>query len=356
MLRSILTAALLLTTLSSFAEEVQWQEPNGFDQASSSIPKGTVTRSLGYPTRYQERKFSIYTPPGYSKTRAEKYPVLYLHHGIGGNEVVWSGQGQYPEGDADKVMDYLYAQEDLGVVPMIVVMPMGNMEGTNGDAWQNFEAVLMEDLVPYIEENYNGSSDPDQRAIAGLSMGAGQSLNFGYKNPDFFTWIGAFSPAPNTIGASQTIKDINAVKNNIHLHYFGAGLGSGDGMFLSNARNYHNYLQQQGINENLYLQLEPGLNHERNNWNRQLHQFAQRIFQGITSTIQPELARISPSKAAPLTIQKAMMLGNGNSPRGMQIFRSGAGSATTQIFSLNGRAIGTVYQLRTGTPAIQAGK
>jgi enterochelin esterase-like enzyme len=353
MIRILLTAALLLPVLGSFAEEVQWTEPNGFDQASPNIPKGTVSNVINYQTsKYGSRQCRVYTPPGYSKTRSEKYPILYLHHGIGGNQDAWTSQNGQAEGNADKIMDFLYAQNDLDVVPMIVVMPMGNMTNTSGDAWQNFESVLINDLAPYIEENYNGSSDPNLRAIAGLSMGAGQSLNFGYKNPKVFTWIGAFSPAPNTIGAAQTIKDIDAVKENVHLAYFGAG--TAESMYLNNARNYHNYLKQNGVSP-LYLQIEQGLNHERNNWNRQLHQFAQRIFQGITKTVKPDIADVAQSGVTPLAIQRAIMVGNGNSPWGMRIVRSNGG-IDRKVFTLNGRTTGTVYQLRAGIPAVRAGK
>ena len=347
MIREILAATLLLPALNLFAEEVQWQEPNGFDQASSSIPKGTVSNVINYPTsKYNDRQCRVYTPPGYSETRSEEYPVLYLHHGIGGNQDAWTSMNGQAEGNADKVMDYLYAQSDLNVVPMIVVMPMGNMTGTSGDAWQNFEDVLINDLAPYIEENYNGSSDPNMRAIAGLSMGAGQSLNFGYKNPDVFTWIGAFSPAPNTISASQTIRDMDAVKENVNLAYFGAG--TAESMYLNTARTYHDYLDQNGVSP-LYLQIEQGLNHERNNWNRQLHQFAQRIFQGITKVAQPELAKMEPTQLAPLSIQKMVVVRNGfnMAPWGMQVVRNRAGSSTPQIFSLNGRALPGRGILRT---------
>lgn len=343
MVRNIVASVLLLSAFTGFTEEVRWAPPpNDFTSASPSIPKGTITRSLEYSCRYQKRKFSIYTPPGYSKTRAEKYPVLYLHHGIGGNEVAWSGQGSN-EGNADRIMDYLYAQDNLDVVPMIVVMPMGNMEGTSPDAWQNFEAVLIEDLAPYIEANYNGSSDPNMRAIAGLSMGGGQTLNFGYKNPHFFTWIGSFSPAPNTKAAQTTITDMDAVKNNVHLNYIAVGT-SEDAIFQNQARNYHNYLNQNGVSP-LYLQWEQGLGHERNNWNRQLYHFAQRLFKGITPTVKPELARISQTRTSPLTIQRRIMLGSGNSYRGMQIFREEADNAVTRIFSLDGRTAGTVYRI-----------
>jgi S-formylglutathione hydrolase FrmB len=237
-------------------------------------------------------------------------------------------------------MDFLYAQEDLSVTPMIVVMPMGNMTGTSGDTWQNFEDVLINDLAPFIEENYNGSPDPDMRAIAGLSMGGGQTLNFGYGNPEVFTWIGAFSPAPNTIAPGQNISDIDVVKENVHLNFLAAGSASGDAQCLSTARTYHNYLEENGVT-NLYLQVEQGLGHERENWDRQLHHFAQRIFKGITKVERPKLAQREPSKTVPLSIQTSIRFNNctGLTSSTMNVVRSGTGISKPQIFTLDGRLV-----------------
>lgn len=335
MFYKILSVSLALFTMNAFAEEVKWTVPDGFDKASASIPKGTLTASIGYNTQYGERKVRIYTPPGYSATRAEKYPVLYLHHGIGGNENAWTSNNGQAEGYADKVMDYLYAQKDLNVIPMIVVMPMGNMTNTSGDAWQNFERVLIDSLTHYVEKNYNASSDPNMRAIAGLSMGGGQTCNFGYKNPKFFTWIGAFSPAPNTIAAATTIKDIAAVKANVHLAYFGAGTNEQD--YLGRARTYHDYLNQNGVKP-LYLNVVSNLGHERDNWDRQLHQFAQRIFKGITTVSQ-----VAPFKMVPVADRSALLVRD-LSPASwtMNIVRSGSELAGVQVFSLNGRTVATM--------------
>jgi enterochelin esterase-like enzyme len=332
MFLKILTATLMLPALCIFAEEVKWQVPTGFDQASSSIPKGTVSAVINYPTRnYQNRACRVYTPPGYSATRAEKYPVMYLHHGIGGNQDAWTSMNGQAEGNADKVMDFLYAQANLNVTPMIVVMPMGNMTGTSGDAWQNFEDVLINDLAPYIEKNYNASSSATMRAIAGLSMGGGQTLNFGYKNPTVFNWMGAFSPAPNTIAAATTIKDMAAVKANVRMAYFGAG--TGESGYLNTARTYHNYLNQNGVTP-LYLNIVDNLGHERDNWNRQLHQFAQRIFKGTTG-----IAQMEPVKMVSVSDRQAILIRNGYSltPWTINVVRTGTGLSTPQIFSLDGR-------------------
>ena len=341
-IRIFTTGILLFSASTIFSEEVRWPAPpGGYASTSPGIPKGTLTGVLEYPSKYGDRNCRIYTPPGFSQTRTEKYPVLYLHHGIGGNENAWTSNAGHQEGYADRVMDYLYAHEEYETVPMIVVMPMGNMTGTDNDTWQNFEEVLINDLAPYIEENYNASSDLNMRAIAGLSMGGGQTLNFGYKNPDVFTWIGAFSPAPNTIAPAENIRDIEAVKTNVHLYYFAAGTKSDDAQCLSTARNYHDYLGQQGVDENIYLQVEEGLGHERENWNRQLHHFAQRLFKGITKVAQPEIAVMKMTTKAPVTIQKAVLVGNSFTPwsSGILVIHSGTGVSQERSFKLDGRAL-----------------
>ncbi len=319
---------LLFSALKISAEEVAWPvPPTGFNQAGANIPKGTVSARIMYPTRnLQTRACKVYTPPGYSATRAEKYPVLYLQHGIGGNENAWTAsQTDGQEGNADKVMDYLYAQASLNVTPMIVVMAMGNMTGASGDAWQAFEDVLMNDLAPYIQSNYNASSDASMRALAGLSMGGGQTLNIGYKNPTFFNWLCAFSPAPNTTGAGTTMNSaakISAVKNNVKLAFLSAG--TAESGYLNTARSYHNFLQTNAISP-LFLQVEQGLNHEPKNWNRQLYNFAQRIFKGGTSAIQ-----ITPKK------NKKSLMREHNSTLLLSRFTE---AGTIRIFSLDGKAL-----------------
>src|SRR6476469_5807301 len=93
MYHKLFTACLtLIPALGVFAVEVKWPvPPAGFNQASASIPKGTVSAKINFPTRtLQQRACKVYTPPRYSATRAEKYPVLYLQHGIGGNENAWT--------------------------------------------------------------------------------------------------------------------------------------------------------------------------------------------------------------------------------------------------------------------------
>ncbi len=186
----------------------------GFDARRADIARGKVdtveydSRSVG-----AKRKMLVYTPPGYSKDR--KYPVLYLLHGIGDDETGWQQKGS-----ADVILDNLIA--DKKIVPMIVVMPNGRAAAdvsirTPWDkqfpAFAAFENDLLKDVIPYVEAHYAVQADRAHRALAGLSMGGGQSLNFGLKHPDTFAWVGGFSSAPNTKPSSELLKDPAALKN-----------------------------------------------------------------------------------------------------------------------------------------------
>ncbi len=251
--------------------------PRGFDTVNPDIPHGTVEASLSYPTRqYGEQKVTIYTPPGFSQD--ETYPVMYLHHGIGGNEVAWVGRGSN-EGNADNVMDYLYS-EDLAV-PMIVVMPDGNTKGA-ADGFSAHGDVLLNDLIPWVEDNYPVKSDPDWRAISGLSMGGGQTFNFGFPNTDVFHYIGPYSAAPNTQQPQQTIPDVDKVRQNVRLIFIACG--SADGL-IGNSENYHNFLDQNNV-EHIW-QIEPNGGHDKTVWNRSLFNFAQRIFLDLDAAGDP---------------------------------------------------------------------
>lgn len=173
----------------------------GYDQEREGIERGKITM-IEYPsaTVGNTRKARVYTPPGYSST--EKYSALYLLHGIGGDEDEW-----YTHGTPQIILDNLNADHKLK--PMIVVLPNGRAmlnDRAEGDifapdkleAFAIFESDLLNDLIPYIEANYSVLTDREHRALAGLSMGGGQSLNMGLNNLDRFAWVGAFSAAPNT--------------------------------------------------------------------------------------------------------------------------------------------------------------
>jgi MYXO-CTERM domain-containing protein len=244
--------------------------PQGFDAKSNDIPHGKVDESVSYSTRnYGMKKVSVYTPPGY--TTGTKYPVMYLHHGIGGNEVSWLGKGSN-EGNADNVMDYLYSKQLAK--PMIVVMPNGKMDGADDFArFANWEDVLLKDLIPWVEKTYSAATDADHRAISGLSMGGGQTFNFGFPHTDVFHYIGPYSAAPNTKPPAQTIPNVATVKQNVKVIFISCG--DQDGL-INNSENYHKFLNDNSVDH--VWQIEPGQGHTKTVWNRSLYNFAQRIF------------------------------------------------------------------------------
>jgi enterochelin esterase-like enzyme len=180
----------------------------GFDSRRDGIERGKLeTIEYGSKTVGAIRKAQVYTPPGYSAE--QKYPVLYLLHGIGGTELEWTRGGV-----ANVVLDNLYA--DKKAVPMIVVLPNGRAAKDltardpipkQSPAFAAFEQDLLKDLIPIIEQNYAAKTDRESRALAGLSMGGGQSLNFGLAHLDTFAWVGGFSSAPNTKRAGDLVKD-----------------------------------------------------------------------------------------------------------------------------------------------------
>ncbi len=165
------------------------------------------------------RKMYVYTPPGY--TTARKYPVLYLLHGIGGDETEWQRFAS-----PGVMLDNLIA--DGRATPMIVVMPNGRAQVNDraeGDimaaapAFATFERDLLDDVIPAIESRYAASAAREERALAGLSMGGGQTLNFGLAHLDRFAWLGAFSSAPNTKPPADLVPDPAAVTRQLRLFY-----------------------------------------------------------------------------------------------------------------------------------------
>src|SRR5919201_5614153 len=198
--------------------------PEGFDKKRDGIDRGKLeTVEYDSKTVGVTRKARVYTPPGYTKDKT--YPVLYLLHGIGGDE------GEWPRGGApDVILDNLYA--DKKAVPMIVVMPNGRAATDvtardpipkQGPAFAAFEKDLLTDLIPFIEKNYSVKTDRESRAVAGLSMGGGQSLNLGLNNLDTFAWVGGVSSAPKTKPPADLIKDHAEAAKKLRLLYIACG-------------------------------------------------------------------------------------------------------------------------------------
>jgi MYXO-CTERM domain-containing protein len=172
-------------------------------------------------------------------------------------------------------MDYLYAKRLA--VPMIVVMPDGAIRPItdNFAAYAAHEDSLLYDLIPWVEASYSAAADADLRAIAGLSMGGGQTINFGFPHTDVFHAIGPFSAAPNTKTPAETIPDPTVVSRDVKVIFISCG---DQDRLLSYSQTYHDFLDQNGI-IHLY-QIESNEGHTWTVWNRSLYHFAQRIFGG----------------------------------------------------------------------------
>jgi enterochelin esterase-like enzyme len=274
---ALLVAIAMLTASPAFAQArpnpTLAAAPTGFDVRRDGVARGRVERiEFDSSVTGNKRPAMVYTPPGYSAER--KYPVLYLLHGIGGNENHWTQFGA-----ADAILDNLIAESKA--MPMIVVMPNGRASnepstafgrggrggarggaavpqtaggaagggrgagmGVEFEAYAAFERELLKDLIPFIEARYSVNSDRTQRALAGLSMGGGQSLNFGLANLDTFAWVGGFSSAPNTQQPAQLVPNPAAVKEKLKLLW--VSCGNEDSLF-NISEGVHNYLTERGV-------------------------------------------------------------------------------------------------------------
>jgi enterochelin esterase-like enzyme len=267
--------------LFSNGQPVFKEAPKDFDRVREDIPHGKIdTIQYESKTVGTTRRALIYTPPGYSKKK--KYPVLYLLHGIGGDEKEWLNGG-HPQ----VILDNLYAENKIE--PMIVVMPNGRamkddraggnvFDSAKVRAFATFEQDLLNDLIPYIEKTFPVIGHADSRAIAGLSMGGGQSLNFGLANPDKFAWIGGFSSAPNTKRPEQLLPNPDEAKKKIKLLWISCG--DADGLITFSKRT-HDYLYQKGIPHIYYI--EPGV-HDFKVWKNGLYMFSQFLFRKVDAS------------------------------------------------------------------------
>jgi len=220
-----------------------------------------------------KRKVNVYTPPGYDPSK--KYPVLYLLHGIGGDETEWLRFAS-----PNLLLDNLLA--DGKAQPMIVVLPNGRAQkddrpGPNAmataPAFAVFERDLLDDLIPAIEKRYAAKTDRESRAVAGLSMGGGQSLNFGLGHLDTFAWVGGFSSAPNTKRPEQLVPDAEATKAKLKLLYLSCG--NKDGL-IGISQGVHRFLKEKGVP---HLWNVDSNAHDPTHWKNNLYYFLQKVFQ-----------------------------------------------------------------------------
>ncbi|TMI66406.1 MAG: esterase [Bacteroidetes bacterium] len=271
-------ANVLLVNISVHSQEPVKPGQPGFDVLRDSIAHGNIDTII-YKSKTVDtiRRTLIYTPPGYSKKN--KYPVLYLLHGIGGDEKEWLNGGK-----PQVILDNLYAQGKIE--PMIVVLPNGRamkndraggniMALDKVQAFATFEKDLLNDLIPFIEKKYSVFTDREHRAIAGLSMGGGQSLNFGLGNLDKFAWIGGFSSAPNTKPPQELVPNAEVAREKIKLLFISCGASDG---LISFSKRTHDYLQQNNV-PHIYF-IEPGV-HDFKVWKNGLFMFSQLIFKPV---------------------------------------------------------------------------
>jgi len=247
--------------------------PAGFDARRDEIAHGKVEMSeYESKTVGTKRKMQVYTPPGYSNDK--KYPVLYILHGIGGDETEWQ-RFAHP----DVLLDNLIA--DGKAVPMIVVMPNGRAQkddraGPNAmataPAFAVFERDLLDDVIPAIQSRYSVYTNRENRALAGLSMGGGQSLNFGLTHLDTFAWIGGFSSAPNTKKPADLMPDPVSAKGKLKLLWLSCG--NKDGL-IGISQGMHVFLKEKGVP---HIWNVDANGHDATHWRNNLWLFAQHLF------------------------------------------------------------------------------
>jgi enterochelin esterase-like enzyme len=253
--------------------QVYPEPPAGIDENRPDIPHGKL-EMIEYDSKTvgTRRKMQVYTPPGYSPDK--KYPVLYLLHGIGGDETEWERAAK-----PSLLMDNLLAEGKT--VPMILVMPNGRAQKNDraegnvflsAPAFAAFEQDLLQDVIPAIEARYSVQADRGHRGLAGLSMGGGQSLNFGLAHPDTFAWVGAFSSAPNTKPPSELMTDPKAVRQNLKLLWLSCG--NKDGL-IRISQGVHAYLKEQKIP---HVWNVDGHAHDGTEWRNNLYYFLQHVF------------------------------------------------------------------------------
>ncbi len=231
------------------------------------------------PTLGLNRRMFVYTPYGY-ETSNEKYPVLYLLHGAGGDEDAWSTMGR-----ARQILDNLI--EKGLAVPMICVMPNGNpnqmaakttllpegefdfRDSTKRNIYVNS---IVKDIVPYIEKNYRVIADPDHRAIAGLSMGGGHTIAAANEYPGFFQYI-----CPLSMGLWGEQPDVDAklqALNKAGYKLYWLACGNKDFLWEA-AKKLDAKLTENGLKHTFYVS-DGG--HTWSNWRLYLTEFAPLLF------------------------------------------------------------------------------
>jgi enterochelin esterase-like enzyme len=245
--------------------------------AVKDVPHGDV-RVCTYHSKVAEgwRRVLVYTPPDYDRKPDARYPVLYLQHGAGESERAWTMQGR-----AAVILDNLIAAGKAP--PMLVVMENGyaTSPGQPHAVIQRpdqdrFPALVVNDLVPFIDGKFRTKPDRESRAVAGLSMGGGQAMRIGLGHLDRFARVGSFSGAMRDFDLDKAyggaLRDASAANGRIRLLWIGCG--TEDNLHKS-GREIHEKLTQHGIRHEWVD--GPGA-HEWQVWRHHLRDFASRLF------------------------------------------------------------------------------
>lgn len=264
----VMMAFSWVTATSISAATLPELPPSGFDSNKSNVSHGTIQYINYYSNATKNtRRAKIYLPAGY--TTSKKYSVMYLLHGIGGNEDNWTTQG----GSVHYIMDNLIAEGKIS--PSIVVMPNCTAAASGVDQYENVTNDILYNLMPYVEKNFSVYTDREHRAISGLSMGGGQSFNIGLPNLDKFAYVGTYSVAPNT-HSNETLFPDGGVKAKSMLKLFFISYGSNDSL-ISFGERVHNYADSKGI-PNIYWILN-GRGHDWSVWKPSVWNFLQLLEQ-----------------------------------------------------------------------------
>ena len=255
--------------------------PEAEFEMTRPVPHGEIHVAFYASTTLDEtRSMHIYTPPGYEGGKA-KYPVFYLLHGGGDEDSGWTSVGR-----AGFILDNLIAAGKA--VPMIVVMPNGSMPrpanptpDQNSSAQDKFADELLHNVMPYVEKNYRVIADREHRAIAGLSMGGGQTLRVAPSNLDKFAWIGVWSMGVNAgTPTEEYLKRhadffANPEKTNRQVKLLAVRVGEKDPLVHDAAMNLVAVLKDHNIKFD--FQQSEGA-HTWINWRHYLNDFAPNLF------------------------------------------------------------------------------
>jgi enterochelin esterase-like enzyme len=259
---------------------IEIPDPQGEFYQLKDVPHGDLRARWYFSKTTQSwRRIFVYTPPGYDADLKTRYPVLYLQHGSGESERSWAEQGR-----VNFILDNLIA--DKKARPMLVVLENGMVASkpgappaAGGRRNEAFAEVLINDLIPFIDANFRTRADRASRAIAGLSMGAGQALQIGLSNLDKFAYIGAFSGGGirnfdlNT-SYNGVFRDPAAFNQRVRVLWFGAGTEELERMAAT--RSTVQAMNAAGIKAVWFE--SPGTSHEWQTWRRSLQDFAPRLF------------------------------------------------------------------------------